>query len=106
MKRNVIRRKPLEPKSGTDAEPDPRDGGVQSVDRALSITSELTTRAQFRTIVLDILRSIKGGKSLATFGVPQHDGFIAPTSTRDEGFSVGRPTRRHDVVAMTDQGFE
>jgi general secretion pathway protein F len=35
------------------------------LDRALSITSELTTRQQFRTIVLDILRSIKGGKSLA-----------------------------------------
>jgi len=35
------------------------------LDRALSITSELTTRPQFRTIVLDILRSIKGGKSLA-----------------------------------------
>ena len=41
MKRNVIRRKPLEPKSGTDAEPDPRDGGVQSVDRALSIIETL-----------------------------------------------------------------
>jgi general secretion pathway protein F len=35
------------------------------LDRALSITSELTTRAQFRAIVLDILRSIKGGKTLA-----------------------------------------
>lgn len=35
------------------------------LDRALSITSELTTRAQFRAIVLDILRSIKGGRSLA-----------------------------------------
>jgi general secretion pathway protein F len=35
------------------------------LDRALSITSELTTRSQFRGIVLDILRSIKGGKSLA-----------------------------------------
>jgi general secretion pathway protein F len=35
------------------------------LDRALSITGELTTRHQFRTIVLDILRSIKGGKSLA-----------------------------------------
>src|ERR1700759_2848999 len=41
MKRNVIRRKPLEPKSGTDAEPNPRDGGVQSVDRALSIIETL-----------------------------------------------------------------
>jgi general secretion pathway protein F len=35
------------------------------LDRALSITSELTTRPQFRTIVLDILRAIKGGKALA-----------------------------------------
>lgn len=35
------------------------------LDRALSITSELTTRHSFRTIVLEILRSIKGGKSLA-----------------------------------------
>jgi len=35
------------------------------LDRALSITSELTTRQQFRTVVLDILRAIKGGKSLA-----------------------------------------
>ncbi len=35
------------------------------VDRALSITSEITSRTQFRTVVLDILRSIKGGKSLA-----------------------------------------
>ena len=35
------------------------------LDRALSITIELTTHPQFRAIVSDILRSIKGGKSLA-----------------------------------------
>jgi general secretion pathway protein F len=35
------------------------------LDRALTITAELTTRPQFRAIVLDILRSIKGGKALA-----------------------------------------
>jgi general secretion pathway protein F len=35
------------------------------VDRALSITSELTERAAFRLIVSDILRVLKGGKSLA-----------------------------------------
>jgi general secretion pathway protein F len=35
------------------------------LDRALSITSELTTKPQFRTVVTDILRAIKGGKSLA-----------------------------------------
>ena len=35
------------------------------LDRALSITTELTTRPQFRAVVSDILRTIKGGKSLA-----------------------------------------
>jgi len=35
------------------------------LDRALTITTELTTHAQFKVIVSEILRSIKGGKSLA-----------------------------------------
>ncbi len=35
------------------------------LDRALSITGELTERPQFRFIVLDVLRLIKSGKSLA-----------------------------------------
>ncbi len=35
------------------------------LDRALTITTELTTHDQFRVIVSEILRSIKGGKSLA-----------------------------------------
>src|SRR5579872_2940497 len=35
------------------------------VDRALSICGELTERPRFRFIVLDILRVLKGGKSLA-----------------------------------------
>ncbi|TPQ37741.1 transcriptional regulator [Bradyrhizobium guangdongense] len=41
MKRDVIRRKPLEPKSQGDADHDSRDGGVQSVDRALLIIETL-----------------------------------------------------------------
>src|ERR1700749_2252365 len=41
MKRNVIRRKPIEPKSGAETEPESRDVGVQSVDRALSIIETL-----------------------------------------------------------------
>src|SRR6267142_1983735 len=41
MKRDVIRRKAIEPKSSADGEPDARDGGVQSVDRALSIIETL-----------------------------------------------------------------
>jgi len=35
------------------------------LDRALSITAELTERPQFRFIVLDVLRVLKGGRSLA-----------------------------------------
>lgn len=35
------------------------------LDRALSITSELSTRAEFRNLVGDVLRTLKGGRSLA-----------------------------------------
>lgn len=35
------------------------------LDRALSITAELTERQNFRFIVLDVLRVLKGGKTLA-----------------------------------------
>src|SRR3984957_19704122 len=35
------------------------------LDRALSITGELTDRGAFRTLILDVLRVLKGGKSLA-----------------------------------------
>src|SRR6266704_5894242 len=41
MKRNVIRRKIIEPKSAADNAHDSRDGGVQSVDRALLIVETL-----------------------------------------------------------------
>ncbi|HBY58429.1 MAG TPA: type II secretion system protein GspF [Solibacterales bacterium] len=34
------------------------------LDRAISITSELTERPHFRSVVLDVLRIVKGGKSL------------------------------------------
>lgn len=35
------------------------------LDRALQITSELTAKGQFRTVVLDVMRLLKGGKSFA-----------------------------------------
>jgi general secretion pathway protein F len=35
------------------------------LDRALAITGELTDRGPFRSIVLDVMRVLKGGKSLA-----------------------------------------
>ncbi|MBR0750650.1 helix-turn-helix domain-containing protein [Bradyrhizobium jicamae] len=43
MRKAVIRRRAVEPKSTGENEPEARDGGVQSVDRALSI---LTTLAE------------------------------------------------------------
>jgi IclR family acetate operon transcriptional repressor len=41
MKRNVIRRKTIGPKADSGGDGDPRDGGVQSVDRALQIIETL-----------------------------------------------------------------
>jgi IclR family acetate operon transcriptional repressor len=41
MKRDVIRRKATEPKPAADHDAEQRDGGVQSVDRALSIMETL-----------------------------------------------------------------
>lgn len=35
------------------------------LDRALSIAGELTERVQFKPVILDILRTLKGGKTLA-----------------------------------------
>ena len=35
------------------------------LDRALAIVAELTTRGDFRSVVLDVMRILKGGKSLA-----------------------------------------
>jgi general secretion pathway protein F len=50
------------------------------LDRALAITGELTERASFRFIVLDVLRVLKGGKpladSLATHGEYFSDLFV------------------------------
>ena len=50
------------------------------VDRALSITAELTDRASFRTLVLDILRVLKGGRTLADSLATHPDHFSDCTS--------------------------
>src|ERR1700744_2750373 len=41
MKRSVIRRRVVEPKAAADGETEPRDGGVQSVDRGVSVIETL-----------------------------------------------------------------
>jgi len=46
------------------------------LDRALAITGELTERAAFRFIVLDVLRVLKGGRSLAD-SLATHGGYFS-----------------------------
>src|SRR5689334_3936529 len=46
------------------------------LDRAISITSELTERAQFKVIISDILRLVKAGKSLAD-ALPAHPEYFS-----------------------------
>jgi len=46
------------------------------LDRALAITGELTERASFRFIVLDVLRVLKGGRSLAD-SLATHGGYFS-----------------------------
>jgi len=41
MKKSVVRRKPFEPRSGLEAEAEGKDGGVQSVNRALTLIETL-----------------------------------------------------------------
>ncbi len=48
------------------------------VDRALSITAELTDRASFRALVLDILRVLKGGRTLADSLATHPEPFLRP----------------------------
>jgi general secretion pathway protein F len=40
-------------------------GAGVPLDRALSITSELSAKSEFRSVVLDVLRALKGGRSFA-----------------------------------------
>jgi len=46
------------------------------LDRALAITGELTGRGPFRSVVLDVMRVLKGGKSLAD-SLAAHPGYFS-----------------------------
>jgi general secretion pathway protein F len=50
------------------------------LDRALSITSELTERARFRLIVSDVLRVLKGGRTFAD-SLATHPDYFGPLFT-------------------------
>src|SRR5256886_11608422 len=63
MKRNVIRRKPIEPKSGADSDSEARAGGVQSAARAPSF-SEVLAEADEASRLSDL--AVRTGLSPST----------------------------------------
>src|SRR5256714_7499964 len=96
MKRNVIRRRLIEPKSHADS--DHRDGGVQSVDRALLIIetlaeddegyrlSDLSVRTGLSTSTVHRLRT-----TLETRRFVQFDGYGPKWHVGGQSFVVGSP---------------
>src|SRR5438105_10658174 len=80
MKRNVLRRKAIGPRSDPDHDPEPRDGGVQSVDRALLIIetlaeddegyrlSDLAVRTGLSTSTAHRLLTTLAGRRVVQFG--------------------------------------
>ncbi|MCW5981461.1 MAG: type II secretion system F family protein [Bryobacteraceae bacterium] len=85
------------------------------VDRALTITSELTEKPEFRSVVMDVVRVLKGGKSLADSlaGHPEHfsdlyinmvrageaSGSLAPVFERLTDFERTRDDLRSYIVS-------
>jgi IclR family transcriptional regulator, acetate operon repressor len=106
MKRNVIRRKLTEPKS--DLDPEPREGGVQSVDRALQIIetlaeddegyrlSDLAVRTGLSTSTAHRLLTALEKRRFVQFDRTQSKWHVGAQS-----FAVGATfTRRRNVVAQ------
>ena len=70
------------------------------LDRALTITSELTERASFKLLVLDILRVVKGGKSLAdSVGTGEASGSLAVVFERLSEFERTRDDLRSYIMS-------
>src|ERR1700722_14284428 len=108
MKKNVIRRRLIEPKSNADGDPDPRDGGVQSVDRALSILetlaeddegyrlSDLAVRTGLSTSTVHRLLATLENRRFVQFDRYESKWHVGPRS-----FSVGAPfARRRNFTAQ------
>src|SRR5215468_10275982 len=108
MKRDVIRRKAVEPKSSADQDENARDGGVQSVDRALSIIetlaeddegyrlSDLAVRTGLSTTTVHRLLTTLEKRRFVQFDRTESKWHIGVHS-----FSVGATfTRRRNFVAQ------
>src|ERR1700751_5267905 len=108
MKRSVIRRKAAEPRTAADGDPDPRDGGVQCVDRALLIIetlaednegyrlSDLAVRTGLSTSTLHRLLA-----TLEKRPFVQSDRYESKWHVGAQSFAVGATfTRRRHFVAQ------
>jgi IclR family acetate operon transcriptional repressor len=106
MKRNVIRRKAPEPRSEHDAEP--RDGGVQSVDRALQIIETLAEDDEgYRLSDLAVRTGLSTSTAHRLLTTLEKRRFVQfdPTCSKwhvgAQSFAVGATfTRRRNVVAQ------
>ena len=108
MKRNVVRRRLIEPKSNADSDGDSRDGGVQSVDRALLIIetlaeddegyrlSDLAVRTGLSTSTVHRLLTTLEKRRFVQF-----DRYESKWHVGAQSFSVGATfTRRRNFVAQ------
>jgi IclR family acetate operon transcriptional repressor len=108
MKRSVIRRKATEPKATAGGDPDPRDGGVQSVDRALLIIETLAEDDEgYRLSDLAVrtgLSTSTAHRLLATLErrrFVQFDRFESKWHVGAQSFAVGATfARRRNFVAQ------
>src|SRR3954464_201545 len=108
MKKHVIRRKAIEPKSSADHEPDARDGGVQSVDRALQIIETLAEDDEgYRLSDLAVRTGLSTSTAHRLLTTLEKRRFVQFDSTcskwhvGSQSFAVGATfTRRRNFVAQ------
>jgi IclR family acetate operon transcriptional repressor len=108
MKRNVIRRKTIGPKADSGGDSDPRDGGVQSVDRALQIIETLAEDDEgYRLSDLAVRTGLSTSTAHRLLGTLEKRRFVQFDRTESkwhigaQSFSVGATfARRRNFVAQ------
>src|SRR5256885_7545985 len=108
MKRNVIRRKTIGPKGDSGGDSDTRDGGVQSVDRALQIIETLAEDDEgYRLSDLAVRTGLSTSTAHRLLGTLEKRRFVQFDRTESkwhigaQSFSVGATfARRRNFVAQ------
>src|SRR5437764_5253784 len=108
MKRNVLRRKTIGARSDSSGDSDPRDGGVQSVDRALQIIETLAEDDEgYRLSDLAVRTGLSTSTAHRLLGTLEKRRFVQFDRTESkwhigaQSFSVGATfARRRNFVAQ------